>query len=74
MKEFIEERARLIRSIAEKADQFTRVRLLTLAEKYEARVRGLRAELRTVTAKRDIAPEATDRRLREIMELVLRML
>jgi hypothetical protein len=66
--------ARLIRSIAEKADQFTRVRLLTLAEKYEARVRELRAELRTVPAKRDIAPEATDRRLREIMELVLRML
>ena len=34
----------------------------------------LRTELRTVAAKRDIAPEAADRRLREILEMVLRML
>jgi hypothetical protein len=38
MREFIEERARLIRSLADKADPSTRLRLLTLAEKYETRV------------------------------------
>jgi hypothetical protein len=39
MKQFMEERARVIRSLADKADPFTRTRLLTLAEKYELRVR-----------------------------------
>jgi hypothetical protein len=35
MKEFIEERARLVRLLADKADPFTKVRLLKLAEKYD---------------------------------------
>jgi hypothetical protein len=39
MKQFMEERARVIRSLADKADPFTRTRLLTLAKKYELRIR-----------------------------------
>jgi hypothetical protein len=35
MKEFIEERARLVRMLADKADPFTKVRLVKLAEKYD---------------------------------------
>jgi hypothetical protein len=35
MKEFIEERARLVRMLADKADPFTKVRLLKLAERYD---------------------------------------
>jgi hypothetical protein len=35
MKAFIEERARLIRLLADKADPFTKVRLARLAEKYD---------------------------------------
>jgi hypothetical protein len=35
MKVFIEERARLVRLPADKADPFTKVRLVKLAEKYD---------------------------------------
>ena len=35
MKDFIEERVRLIRMLADKADPFTKVRLVKLAEKYD---------------------------------------
>ena len=35
MNEFIEERARLVRMLADKADPFTKVRLVKLAEKYD---------------------------------------
>jgi hypothetical protein len=41
MKQFIEGRVRLIRLMADKADPFTKVRLLKLAERYDDRV-GLR--------------------------------
>jgi len=39
MKEFLEERLRLVRAIAEKADPFTKRRLLELADSYEGRIR-----------------------------------
>ena len=35
MKAFIAERARLVRLLADKADPFTKVRLVKLAEKYD---------------------------------------
>jgi len=35
MKEFVEERARVLRSIADRADPFTKRRLLALAQRYE---------------------------------------
>jgi hypothetical protein len=35
MNEFIEERATLVRMLADKADPFTKVRLVKLAEKYD---------------------------------------
>jgi hypothetical protein len=35
MSEFIEERTRVIRSMASTADPFTKLRLMALAEKYE---------------------------------------
>jgi hypothetical protein len=38
MNEFIEERARLVRMLADKADPFTKVRLVKLAEKYDERL------------------------------------
>jgi hypothetical protein len=38
MKEFLEERLRLVRSLAEKADPFTKKRLLELADSYEGRI------------------------------------
>jgi len=38
MKEFLEERLRLVRAIAEKADPFTKRRLLELADSYEGRI------------------------------------
>jgi hypothetical protein len=37
--EFIEERARLVRLLADKADPFTKVRLVKLAERYEEQLR-----------------------------------
>jgi len=43
MKQFIEERVRLIRLMADKADPFTKVRLLKLAESYDERF-GLRSK------------------------------
>ena len=43
MKEFIEERARLVRLLADKADPFTKVRLLKLAERYDDQL-GLRSK------------------------------
>jgi hypothetical protein len=36
--EFLKERARAVRSIADRADPFTKKRLLDLAESYEARI------------------------------------
>ena len=39
MNEFIEERARLVRLLADKADPFTKVRLLKLAERYDDQLR-----------------------------------
>jgi hypothetical protein len=39
MQEFIEERAKLIRSLAERADPFTKIRLLKLADHYDGRLR-----------------------------------
>jgi hypothetical protein len=41
MDKFIEERAKLVRWLAERADPFTKMRLLNLAERYEDRL-GLR--------------------------------
>ena len=38
MSEFIEERARVIRSMASTADPFTKLRLLALAQKYESQL------------------------------------
>ena len=38
MNQFIEERAKLVRLLAEKADSFTKARLLKLAEHYEGRL------------------------------------
>jgi hypothetical protein len=38
MNEFTEERARLVRMLADKADPFTKVRLVKLAEKYDERL------------------------------------
>jgi hypothetical protein len=49
-------------------------RIVALARQLRDVLIELRTGLRTVAAKRDIAPEAADRRLREIMELVLRTL
>jgi hypothetical protein len=43
MSEFFEERARLVRSLADKADPFTKVRLLKLAERYDDRL-GLQSK------------------------------
>jgi hypothetical protein len=39
MDEFIEERARLVRLLAEIADPFTKIRLLKLADNYDGRLR-----------------------------------
>jgi hypothetical protein len=39
MREFIEERAKLIRALADKADPFTKIRLLKLADYYDSRLR-----------------------------------
>jgi hypothetical protein len=44
MNEFIAERAKLVRQLADKADPFTKIRLLMLAEAYDQRL-GLRAKL-----------------------------
>lgn len=41
MDEFLEQRAKLVRWLAERADPFTKIRLLNLAERYEDRL-GLR--------------------------------
>ena len=38
MNEFLEERLRLVRSLAEKADPFTKKRLLALADSYADRI------------------------------------
>ena len=38
MTEFIEERAKMVRSLADKADPFIRRRLLMLAERYDSRL------------------------------------
>ena len=38
MKEFLEERLQLVRALAEKADLFTKRRLLELADSYEGRI------------------------------------
>jgi hypothetical protein len=35
VEEFIEERAKLVRSLADKADPFIKIRLIKLAERYE---------------------------------------
>ena len=35
MEEFFEERAKLVRSLADKADPFIKIRLIKLAERYE---------------------------------------
>jgi hypothetical protein len=43
MNEFIAERVKLIRQIADKADAFTKIRLLKLAEAYDQRL-GLRSK------------------------------
>ena len=39
MEEFIEERAKLVRSLADKADPFIKVRPIELAERYERELR-----------------------------------
>jgi hypothetical protein len=39
MDEFIEERAKLVRLLAERADPFTKIRLLKLADHYDGRLR-----------------------------------
>jgi hypothetical protein len=49
-------------------------RIVALARQLRDVLIELRTELRAVAAKRDIAPEAADRRLREILEAVLRTL
>jgi hypothetical protein len=39
MDEFIDERAKLVRLLAESADPFTKIRLLKLADHYDSRLR-----------------------------------
>lgn len=39
MREFIEERARLVRWLADRADPFTKIRLLKLADRYDNQLR-----------------------------------
>ena len=51
MEEFIEERAKLVRSLADKADPFIKVRLIMLAERYE---HELWMRSRTVSAQRPV--------------------
>ena len=51
MEEFIEERAKLVRSLADRADPFIKVRLLKLAERYEHEL-----WIRAVTIKAHEAP------------------
>jgi hypothetical protein len=41
MDEFIAERIKLVRQLAESADPFTKIRLLKLAEHYDRRLRPL---------------------------------
>jgi len=53
--EFLRERARTVRSIADNADPFTKKRLLNLAERYEDRV-GLVHR----AASRLVAPQVLD--------------
>jgi hypothetical protein len=43
MNEFIAERAKLVRQLADKADPFTKLRLLKLAEAYDQRL-GLQSK------------------------------
>ena len=51
MEEFIEERAKLVRSLADKADPFIKIRLIKLAERYE---HALWMRSRTVSAQRSV--------------------
>jgi hypothetical protein len=51
MEEFIKERAKLVRSLAERADPFIKVRLIMLAERYE---HELWMRSRAVTAQRPV--------------------
>jgi hypothetical protein len=48
MDEFIEERAKLVRWLAERADPFTKIRLLNLAERYEDKLGRRRRAARKV--------------------------
>ena len=48
MTKFIEERAKLVRSLAEEADPFIRPRLLALAERYERQLSRPSTALREI--------------------------
>lgn len=48
--EFFKNRARAVRDIADKADPFTRKRLLELADKYENRPRPRQTPLPSISA------------------------
>lgn len=49
MTKFIEERIKLVRSLAEKADPFIKPRLLALAEKYEGQLSRPSRAVREIT-------------------------
>jgi hypothetical protein len=58
IEEFIEERARLVRSLADKADPFIKVRLIELAERYERKLRIRSRTVRTNQTLVGLSPEA----------------
>ena len=58
MKEFLEERLRLVRALAEKADPFTKRRLLELADSYEGRI-GMTSKATRQLRQIDLAPTPT---------------
>jgi hypothetical protein len=62
MNAFIEERVRLVRLLADKADPFTKVRLLKLAERYDEQL-GLGSK--TARPRKNTDRPATDKHQRK---------
>jgi hypothetical protein len=54
MRKFIEERARMVRSLADKADPFVKRRLLALAERYETQLASPRKATETLREVRSV--------------------
>ena len=59
MKKFLEERTRLVRSLAEKADPFTKKRLLALADSYDSRIGGKPSEATRLLKEVDLSSRPT---------------